>query len=677
MQRPLSFGSRFCLLAALFAAPAINLHFQPRAVAQENPFPGKFAAPDLEGGVEWFNTSREIDIRELKGKVVLLDFWTYCCINCMHILPDLKYLEHKYKNELVVIGVHSAKFDNEKDSENIRNAILRYDIEHPVVNDANSVIARKYHFMAWPQLVLVDPEGKFIGLQTGEGNRELFDNVIAKMIEYHRAKGTLDENPVSFDLERNHAPPGPLKYPGKLLADPAGKRLFISDSGHNRIVVAGLDGQLISVIGSGAFGAQNGSYTAASFAHPQGMALVDRTLYVADTENHLIRTVDLDTETVATLAGTGHQAQQPSLGGPLQTTPLNSPWDLLHHNGALFIAMAGPHQLWRHELGTPTIEAFAGSSREDIIDGPRDTCALAQPSGLTTDGKELYFVDSEGSAVRHVPLSGNGNVKTIVGAHDMERGRSLFEFGDIDGAAAKARLQHPIGLTWHDGLLYVADTYNHKIKKVHPTRRTSETWLGTGKPGTSLSPIELFEPSGLVPVGNTLYIADCYNHRIVTVDFNSPQSGQEFIVAGLAPPTPPETPQAPAENVVADAVPAQRVKPGDALQVRIGFELPEGFKLNPEGPVKFTLTPVGNASLVAIDKSPLRGDATKGENEATFTLPLSAKSGTGTYDLTLTYTFCHEGKGGVCRFAKQAWRVPVEVAADAEADSVTLTASPK
>ena len=127
----------------------------------ENPFPKRFPAPSLDGGTAWLNTSGEISLKDLRGKVVLIDFWTYCCINCIHVLPDLKYLEEKYADELVVIGCHSAKFDNEKDTEAIRRAIVRYEIEHPVINDSEMIVWRKMGARSWPTLVLIDPEGNY------------------------------------------------------------------------------------------------------------------------------------------------------------------------------------------------------------------------------------------------------------------------------------------------------------------------------------------------------------------------------------------------------------------------------------------------------------------------------------------------------------------------------------
>jgi thiol-disulfide isomerase/thioredoxin len=114
-------------------------------------------APEFPAGMQWLNTATPLRLADLRGKIVLLDFWTYCCINCMHIIPELTALERKYPNELVVIGVHSAKFHNEGDSENIRQAILRYEIQHPVVNDRDFRIWRSYAVRAWPTLMVIKP----------------------------------------------------------------------------------------------------------------------------------------------------------------------------------------------------------------------------------------------------------------------------------------------------------------------------------------------------------------------------------------------------------------------------------------------------------------------------------------------------------------------------------------
>jgi len=383
----------------------------------------------------------------------------------------------------------------------------------------------------------------------GEGNREILEQVIDKLIAYHRAKGTLDETPVRFDLERDKAKDTPLRFPGKLLIDEANRRLFISDSNHNRIVVCSLEGDLIDVIGSSAIGKKDGGYAEAEFDRPQGMTLVGETLYVADTENHLLRTVDLARKSVSTLAGTGVQNQNRAPGGLLLETALNSPWDLTVVDGVLYVAMAGPHQIWAHKLGSNSISQYAGSGREDILNGDLDKAALAQPSGLVNDGKFLYVVDSEGSAIRKISTNPQndlenptGTVTTIAGSHDLPRGRSLFEFGHTDGAGDDAKFQHPLGLTLHDKAIYVADSYNHKIRRVDLKTRRVSSWAGTGKPGSALDPVQFAEPAGIVSFDKHMYVADTNNHRIVVIDIAS-KKAHELVIAGLTAPEPPEVSQ--------------------------------------------------------------------------------------------------------------------------------------
>src|SRR3990167_342914 len=364
-------------------------------------------APELAGGTAWFNVSEPLTLPDLKGKVVLLDFWTYCCINCMHIIPDLKKLETKYSKELVVIGVHSAKFQNERESENIRQAILRYGIEHPVINDSNFAIWQAYRASAWPTLVLIDPEGNIVGSDTGEGHYEILDKLIGKLVSDFRSKNLMNEKPLPLSLEKYKQGPSFLSFPGKILADETSKRLFIADSNHNRIVITNMEGEVLDIAGNGEIGRGDGTFKDASFHHPQGMALQGDNLYVADTENHLIRKLDLKSKIVTTIAGTGKQAEFMASGGMGISSPLNSPWDLVYVEGKLYIAMAGAHQIWVMDLETTVFQPFAGSGREGCIDGLLDKSALAQPSGITASDSMLYFADSEVSAIRYVDTKEN------------------------------------------------------------------------------------------------------------------------------------------------------------------------------------------------------------------------------------------------------------------------------
>lgn len=644
----------------------------------ENPFPDRPAAPSLDGGKAWLNTSGEISLKDLRGKVVVIDFWTYCCINCIHVLPDLKYLEQKYPDELVVIGCHSAKFDNEKDTEAIRRAIVRYEIEHPVINDSEMIVWRKMGARSWPTLVLIDPEGKYCGTASGEGNRELMDTIIAKVIKYHEAKGTLDRTPVRFDLERDRMKSGPLKFPGKLLADTAGNRLFVSDSNHNRIVISTLDGKLIDVIGNGQIGAKDGSYSEASFDHPQGMALDGDVLYVADTENHLLRTVNLKTKTVSTLAGTGMQSRRRTFGGTLKSTALNSPWDLEIVDGTLVIAMAGPHQLWSHEIGTNDIGVFAGTGREDIIDGPHDQSALAQPSGISSDGEFIYVADSEGSSIRKVSVDPKGTVTTIVGAHDLPSGRTLFEFGDRDGVGSEARLQHPLGVHYSDGKVFVADAYNHKLKVIDVAKREVTTLLGTGTAGADLAPLQLHEPAGMTLSGDTLYVADTNNHRIVTIDLKT-KKASNFEIAGLSEPTKPvnrSTDTVP-DGVKFLKVPPQKIAAGKAVTLAVELQIPEDYKLNELAPLRAKLVADGKQALIAEENL---GRSIKGKADGTtaiFAIPLAAKDGSAQLQLSVTYSFCRGGVGGLCKLHTSRWSLPITVAADGAATVKLKTDMPK
>ncbi|MEK7409517.1 MAG: thioredoxin-like domain-containing protein [Acidobacteriota bacterium] len=500
------------LLSALVLLAASACQAGRGTVSKDETLEGYVNAPDFPPHLEWLNSGKRLSLRELRGKLVLLDFWTYCCINCMHIIPELKKLEEKYPQELVVIGVHSAKFTNEKEARQIRQAILRYEIRHPVLNDNNYEVWHSYGVSAWPTLVLISPNGRIIGQHSGEGVFEPFDAVISRAIPYFEKKGELKRSTLKLALEETER--GLLHFPGKISADPARKRLFISDSNHNRIVVAGADGAIQEVIGGGQAGLRDGAFEQAAFDHPQGTAIAGEILYIADTENHVIRAADLAARTVTTILGSGQQARRFNVSGAGRGVDLSSPWDVVVHNGRLYIAMAGTHQLWVADLRTLRAEPYAGSAREARIDGELRGAALAQPSGLATDGQRLYFADSETSSIRAADLGAGGSVRTIVG-------EDLFVFGDVDGPRNRARLQHPLGVAFNDGLIYVADTYNSKIKVVDPARGMSVTYAGKGKPGFAdgkLAAAMFNEPGGLAFLDGKLYVADTNNHRVRVVD---------------------------------------------------------------------------------------------------------------------------------------------------------------
>jgi DNA-binding beta-propeller fold protein YncE len=623
-------------------------------------------APELTGGRGWLNTDKPLTLAALKGKVVLLDFWTYGCINCIHIIPDLKRLEHKYPNQLVVIGVHSAKFENEKDTENIRRIILRYELEHPVYNDADYKVWQSYGVRAWPTQVLIDPAGYVIGTVSGEGNYDLIDQVVAKVVDEFRKRGELNEEPLKLTLERARVGDLPLAFPGKILADAKGDRLFIADSNHNRLVITKLDGTLLESIGTGVPGAADGAFDKASFNRPQGMALDGDSLYVADTENHLIRRVDLQTRTVQTVAGTGQQARDYFKQGPARTIELSSPWDLQLVGRQLYITMAGTHQIWKLDIDKQEVSTFAGSGREARQDGPLLEAGFAQPSGITSDGKRLYVADSESNIIRAINIAG-GEVETLVGG-------DLFDFGDVDGSGDDVRLQHPLGVFAIDGEVLIADTYNHKIKELDPKGRTVKTFLGTGKPGQSDGAVPSFyEPGGLSVANGKLYIADTNNHAVRVVDVKTKRTAT-LNIKGLQPPasgavaTLTEGESSPNAEEIKLAPQILGARSDAELIAQV--ELPAGYHLNPAAPQRYRVSvESGPDQLGLLSETELGAtgrDKVVSRSLKNLQLPLripirSFETGKAQLRLQLTLFYCREDNTGTCRIKTLVWQVPVEV----------------
>jgi len=488
---------------------ATGLEALPLSVAADMPsLAGKQPAPAFPVGLDWINTGgRPVTIKELRGKVVLLDFWTYGCINCFHVIPDLEKLQKNYANKLVIIGVHSAKFATERKTAHIEAVVLRYGIDHPVVNDKDMQIWNAYGAEGWPTLTVIDPAGNVVGQVSGEGQYDLLNKVIGSLIEEFSVKGLINPKPLWFSGIHVEMPKTALLYPGKVLADADHDRLFIADSNHNRIVVTTLSGKVLAVIGDGKPGLRDGDYAHTQFHYPQGMALAGAdSLYVADTDNNAIRKINLATHRVTTVAGDGRRIYMTDTSMSARTAELNTPWAVLFHDGLLYIAMAGQHQLWSYDPLANTINLYAGSGQEGIDDGPLLRASFAQSSGLTTDGKYLYVADPEASAVRQVGFGPGAQVRTLVGT-------GLFDFGDVDGVGDAVRLQHDLGITWDSGHLYIADTYNSKIKVLDPKIRRVTTFASGSD--------EFDEPGGLSAAGDYLYVADTDHNRIAVVDLKT------------------------------------------------------------------------------------------------------------------------------------------------------------
>jgi thiol-disulfide isomerase/thioredoxin len=626
----------------------------------------KVHAPEFPADLAWLNVERagaaKLSLAELRGKIVLLDFWTYCCINCMHVIPDLKYLEEKYAGRpLVVIGVHSAKFTNEKEVANIREAVLRYEVEHPVVVDSDFTVWQQYAVRAWPTLVMIDPEGYILAIFSGEGNREILDNYLEVTLEIFEKEGKLNSAPIPYKPETAAMANAFLNYPGKIIANPASKNLAIADSNHHRIVIAAPDGKVLDIAGCGLPGHDDGDFEAAHFTHPQGLAFYGEDLIVCDTDSHCLRRIDFADRSVTTIAGTGEQARYGTSGGAGLKTPLNSPWDIFIAGNTGYIAMAGPHQIWTIDLKTNRVEPFAGSGHEARRDGDRREAAFAQPSGITGEwvGEKLtrlFVADSEISSVRQIDLRSE-KVGTLVGG-------DLFQYGDTDGTGDNVRLQHPLGVAYLGGKIYLADTYNHKIKVIDPNLRTSKTLLGKREPGHANGgehEAQFYEPSGLAFLDGKMYVADTNNHAIRVVDLHS----KEVTTLRLKPQALAEHHAPHIEHLVNASTPVTRLG-GQALspnaaQLVLKIELPNDTEFNAGSPLQLLARTINGA----IAFEPAMMTIAEPKTEMTIPFRIQPDFGGTALRVELLYYYCHKTRG-VCMVRQAAYEMTILFSAEGE-----------
>nr|WP_184999322.1 NHL domain-containing thioredoxin family protein [Actinoplanes digitatis] len=500
-------------------------------------------APEFQGR-NWLNTGgRELKLADVRGKIVLLDFWTFCCINCLHVLDELRPLEQEYGDALVVIGVHSPKFEHERDPQALAAAVERYGVHHPVLDDADMAMWQQYASKAWPTLAVLDPEGYLVASMAGEGHAEGLRRLLDELIATHEAKGSLHRG------DGPYVPPAAaettLRFPGKAIELPNGN-LLVSDSARHSLVELAPDGEtLIRRIGTGERGRADGPAAAASFSEPQGLCLLPAgtagyDVVVADTVNHLLRGLRLDTGEVTTVAGTGRQWRSAEDDGE----SLSSPWDVAWFEGQVIVAMAGIHQLWWFDPATGAAGVYAGTTVEALRDGKLPDVWMAQPSGLAAAGDRLWIADSETSALRWIEA---GELHTAVG-------QGLFDFGHVDGPAGDALFQHPLGVgPLPDGSVLIADTYNGAVRRLDPATGTVST-VDSG----------LAEPSDiLVTRDGAVFVVESGAHRLVRL-----APGAVTTVAGERHRTErPPSPLAPGE-VVLDVVftPA----PGQKLDTTYG-----------------------------------------------------------------------------------------------------------
>ncbi len=478
--------SIFCIVLALTTGAAVAQQPRPEVL--------NVLASGGTGG--WVNTTRPLTTADFKDRLILLDFWTYGCINCMHVIPDLDYLEKKYP-QVLVIGVHSAKYTGESLNERIRQAVDRFAIHHPVMNDHDYKVWDLFEVRAWPTLVLLDSSGAEISRYAGEGHRAELERDIVRTLKDTKMTGERAAESLVTKTEQN----GPLLYPSHL-AVIDDTTLAVSDTGNHQIVLFDTaTGKIKQRIGSGKAGFTDGASAVAAFNMPRGLTMHEGVLYVADTVNHALRAID-SAGNVTTLGGDGTRGYDRTPGGLAKGKPMASPWDveMLADGQTLAIAMAGTHQLWRYDIKNGEVYVLAGNGREDIADETALKAELAQPSGLSRLGDAIYFVDAESSSLRVLK---DNTVRTLIGT-------GLFDFGQLDGIYPTASLQHPQGVFAHDKKVYVADTYNDALRVYDTVSKKLST--------LKLDGAVMNEPGDVAVLGNAVYMTDTGNSRILRID---------------------------------------------------------------------------------------------------------------------------------------------------------------
>ncbi|MFD5617684.1 NHL domain-containing thioredoxin family protein [Streptomyces yangpuensis] len=580
-------------------------------------------APELIGKGGWLNTGgKELTLADLRGKCVVVDFWTFCCINCLHVLDELRELEEKHRDTVVIVGVHSPKFVHEAEHAAVVDAVERYEVHHPVLDDPELATWKQYAVRAWPTLVVIDPEGYVVAQHAGEGHAHAIARLVEELEAEHEAKGTLRRGDGPYVAPEPVA--SDLRFPGKALLLPSGNFL-VSDSTRHQLVELAADGEsVVRRIGSGERG-----FGGDSFSEPQGLALLpDGRVVVADTVNHALRVLDLETGAVETVAGTGRQWWQGSpTSGPALEVDLSSPWDVAWWQGKVWIAMAGVHQLWTWDPEAGTVEVAAGTTNEGLHDGLAAEAWFAQPSGLAAAGDRLWIADSETSALRYVHPTDSGYAVTSA------VGTGLFDFGHRDGDAAQALLQHPLGVTaLPDGSVAVCDTYNHALRRYDPA---------TGQVSTLAT--DLREPSDAVLVGEDIVVVESARHRMTRL-------------------------RLPEEAVRVDAVAhrtqraATEVAPG-TLRLDVVFRAPSGQKLD---------TRYGPSTRLLVSSTPPEL-LTGGEGAGTDLfreLELNPAVTEGVLHVSAMAASCDDDPANeypACHVHQQDWGVPVRVTADGAA----------
>ncbi|MDH3540266.1 MAG: redoxin family protein [Acidimicrobiia bacterium] len=642
-------GTRLAVVAVALAliAAACTDDDPARAPDPGGPYAGATAAPEFPSGLDWLNTGGEaMTLASLRGKIVALNFWSSGCVSCLHALPELDRLAAEFPDSLAVVGVHVPRFSNETPIEAVRQTVMRLGIDHPVVNDPELSLWEQWGADTQPTVALVDPAGNAVGVRGGEGVYDALRPVIAGLAG--EFEGAIDATAREFPLEREAALPTVLSYPSSAVVDTQQTRAYIADTANNRIVAVALpSGDVLAVYGTGTATIQDGSGAEASFAQPRGMALSPdaRTLYVADSGNHAIRTIDVVTGEVGTIAGTGRLGAWPPQGGDSPDVALRSPWDLALADSILYVAMAGSHQLWSIDLDSGRAEPIAGTGTEGIADGPAANAALTRPSSIAVDptGQFVYFADPESSTIRYLDLAAD-EVRTVAGDSSQ-----LFIHGDQDGTGTQARLQVPGGLAFSGQLLHVADTYNHKVKTVTHTGQVVTTFGGDAGWRDGPDP-RFYEPAGIDIVDDTLYVADTNNHALRIIDLLTGEA-TTLVLRGIEA----FQPDADDENYRGTIVELEPVEvaAGDGSVV-IDITLPPNHKVNEDAPSSVQWIVDGGVAAFSEDL-----DLSLTGAEFPVSYPVTFDEGAGAVTADLNVFWCASDAVSLCFIEQVRLQIPV------------------
>ncbi|MDQ0848554.1 thiol-disulfide isomerase/thioredoxin [Arthrobacter sp. B3I9] len=636
-------------------------------------------------GRNWLNTGgKSLDLESLRGKIVLLDFWTFCCINCLHVLDELRPLEQQYSDVLVTVGVHSPKFEHEADPVALAAAVERYEIHHPVLDDPELDTWKAYTARAWPTLVVIDPEGYIVAHLSGEGHADGLSVLIPELIAEHEAKGTLHRGNGPYVAPEPTS--GTLRFPGKALYLPAGRGAapegsapgsesgagswLVTDTGHHRLVQLSTDFQtVLGTYGSGEKGYADGGADDSRFNEPQGLVLLPEDValkagydvVVADTVNHRLRGISLADGTVSTLAGNGVQRlletgparvdeEGAAYGARLEADPLgvslSSPWDVVWSVklNAVVVAMAGVHQIFSFDPLSGAVSIIAGNGLEGLLDGPAAEAWFAQSSGLAEDAEgHIWVADSETSALRKLVIGDDGSI-----AVETAVGKGLFDFGFRDGEASEARLQHPLGVTvLPDGSVAIADTYNGAVRRYDPASRTVST-LARGLSEPSDVIVDHTHVAGAEPL---LVVVEANKHQLVYVPI--PKEAQQ-VDEGAAQTHRPKSPVAPG-----------------LLQLTVRFAAPTGQKLDDRW---------GDPTQLKISSTPPELLLSGGGTSVGLlrTLELASDVPEGVLHITARAAACdgpEDADGEIpdhaaCHLYQQDWGIPVLLQADGDTELV-------